>query len=232
MSDTFCFLHHTLPVPTISNTDRIVKATQHLVRTIDGHQDAPPDELRAIQQLRDLLTGAAQQPSTTDSNRDIETDITNPAKPIAEPAPIPQPIHTSPDPIHTAPAARPHANLPNVVPFDDNKYEPPADPAPRYNLRSRNHIVMSAIALVGEANARGMLVNVVIDQETGDSMEYRHLIKHPKYKEVWTKSYASELGRLTNGIRDIPGTNTMTYIKKSDIPKDRLKTLHTARSRS
>jgi hypothetical protein len=82
---------------------------------------------------------------------------------------------------------------------------------------------MSAIALVGEANARGMLVNVVIDQETGDSMEYRHLIKHPKYKEVWTKSYANELGRLTNGIRDIPGTNTMTYIKKSDIPKDRLK---------
>ena len=82
---------------------------------------------------------------------------------------------------------------------------------------------MSAIQLIGEANARGMVVSAVIDDETGDSMEYRQLIKHPKYKEIWSKSYANELGRLTNGIRDIPGTKTMTYIYKKDIPKDRLK---------
>ena len=59
---------------------------------------------------------------------------------------------------------------------------------------------MSAIELIGEANARGITVNVVIDEETGDSLEYRHLVKHPKYKEVWTRSYANELGHLTNGI--------------------------------
>jgi hypothetical protein len=64
---------------------------------------------------------------------------------------------------------------------------------------------------------------VVIDEETGDSLEYHHIIKHPKYKEVWTRSYANELGCLTNGIRNIPGTKTMQYIRKSDIPKDRLK---------
>ena len=172
VSDTFRFLHHTLPIPTITNTDRFVKATQHLVRTIDGHQDAPPDELRATQNLRNLLTGATRQPLATEANQDIEPDKTNPAQPIAEPTPIPQPIHIAPDPIHTAPAAQPTSNLPNVIPFDDNEYEPSTDPEPHYNLRSRNHIFMSAIALVGEANTRGMLVNVVIDQKTGDPMEY------------------------------------------------------------
>jgi len=73
-----------------------------------------------------------------------------------------------------------------VIPFDDTEYKPPAEPEPRYNLRSRNHIVLSAIEMIDEANARGMVVSTVIDNETGDSLEYRHLIKHPNYKTVWT----------------------------------------------
>jgi hypothetical protein len=40
---------------------------------------------------------------------------------------------------------------------------------------------------------------------------------------VWTRSSANELGRLTKGIRDIPGTKTTQYIHKHDIPKDHLK---------
>eukprot|EP00804_Cyclotella_cryptica_P013280 CCRYP_007043-RA/>CCRYP_007043-RA protein AED:0.39 eAED:0.39 QI:0/0/0/1/0/0/3/0/598 len=79
--------------------------------------------------------------------------------------------------------------------------------------------------MIGEAHARGMTVSAVIDNNTGDSLEYRHLIKHPKYQEIWSRSYANELGRLTDGIRDIPGTNTMQYIRKHDIPKDRLKSV-------
>ena len=34
---------------------------------------------------------------------------------------------------------------------------------------------------------------------------------------------ANELGRLAQGIRDVKGTNTITFIKKSEIPKGRLK---------
>ena len=43
------------------------------------------------------------------------------------------------------------------------------------------------------------------------------------HKDTWSTSYANELGRLTQGIRDIPGTNTMFFIHKSDIPEDRRK---------
>ncbi len=214
ISDTFKFLHHTLPEPVLSNTDRIVKATQHLLRTIEGQPTAPPDEMEAIQQLRNLITKAAncqpkQQP-----------------KPEIELAPNPpNPIHTTPVTTNTAhPNDRP-PRTPNIIPFNEDEYSPPAEPAPRYNLRSRPNIILSAIKTNTLEKPTGVFVSTVIDHETGDSLEYRHLIKHDKYKEIWTRSYANELGRLTNGIRNIPGTNTMEYIHRNEIPKDRLKNI-------
>ena len=62
-----------------------------------------------------------------------------------------------------------------------------------------------------------------IDDKTGEALEYRHLIKHPKYKDVWETSLANKFGRLAQGIRKIPGTNTIFFILKSEISKDRLK---------
>eukprot|EP00804_Cyclotella_cryptica_P004779 CCRYP_004863-RA/>CCRYP_004863-RA protein AED:0.47 eAED:0.46 QI:0/0/0/1/0/0/2/0/63 len=48
----------------------------------------------------------------------------------------------------------------------------------------------------------------------------RQLTKHPKYEEVWTKSYVNELGMLTQGILDIPSTNTLFFIHKHEIPPE------------
>ena len=65
----------------------------------------------------------------------------------------------------------------------------------------------------------------VMDQETGKMMNYRQLIRNPKYKEVWSKSSANEFGRLANGIggRIKNPTNTIKFIKESQVPKDRRK---------
>jgi hypothetical protein len=64
--------------------------------------------------------------------------------------------------------------------------------------------------------------NAIIDSNTGASMEYRHLIKSDKHKLTWTRSFANELGRLAQGVADREtGTNTITFILKSDIPDDR-----------
>eukprot|EP00804_Cyclotella_cryptica_P018248 CCRYP_005977-RA/>CCRYP_005977-RA protein AED:0.36 eAED:0.36 QI:0/-1/0/1/-1/1/1/0/334 len=222
VSNTFQFLHHSAPDPAITNTDRITKATQHLIRTINGQPDAPPDQLHAIQHLKDLITGAAKHRSETALVTEPEPELANNMPPVD---PVPSPIHISPDPIHTAPAARTTPNWPHVIPFDKMEYEPAIDLEPRCNLLSRQHVVLSAIAMTGEANACGMIVSAVIDNKTGDSLEYRHLIKHRKYKEIWTRSYANELGCLTNSICDIPGTKTIQYIQKCDIPKGRLKSV-------
>jgi hypothetical protein len=34
------------------------------------------------------------------------------------------------------------------------------------------------------------LAYAVLDDKTGNLLKYRHLMKHPKYKDVWTKSFS------------------------------------------
>ena len=60
-------------------------------------------------------------------------------------------------------------------------------------------------------------------------MEYRELIKRPETRETWFKSLANEIGRLAQGIRDIKGTDTIFFIPKYEIPKERLKEVTYAR---
>jgi len=68
------------------------------------------------------------------------------------------------------------------------------------------------------------MINAVLDKDTGELMEYRHLMKNPKYRQLYGKSYAKELGRLAQGMPgQVEGTNTIFFIDKSDI--------HTARWR-
>ncbi len=35
--------------------------------------------------------------------------------------------------------------------------------------------------------------NAVLDDETGNLLEYQHLLKHPKHKEVWSKLFGKEI---------------------------------------
>ena len=52
-------------------------------------------------------------------------------------------------------------------------------------------------------------------------MEYRHLIKIPKHKALWTTSFSNELCRLAKGVGDrIKGTNTIYFIDYTLIPND------------
>ena len=64
--------------------------------------------------------------------------------------------------------------------------------------------------------------NAVLDEETGDMLEYRHLIKLPKYKQDWGVSFGNEVGRLAQGMPcRVPGTNTMFFIHKTELPLNR-----------
>ena len=51
-------------------------------------------------------------------------------------------------------------------------------------------------------------------------MEYKQLLT-TNNKKLWQTSFANELGRLTQGIRDIVGTNTCFFIPFSQVPPDR-----------
>jgi hypothetical protein len=53
----------------------------------------------------------------------------------------------------------------------------------------------------------------VIDPAMGEQLEYCQLIKRNAYRDIWTHSYANELGHLTQGVGDrYHGTNTIFFI--------------------
>jgi hypothetical protein len=63
--------------------------------------------------------------------------------------------------------------------------------------------------------------NAVIHPITGKEMEYMALMKDPHLHPLWKRGFGNEWGRLFQGIRDIPGTDTCLFIKLTNIPTDR-----------
>ena len=77
-----------------------------------------------------------------------------------------------------------------------------------------------------------ILAMPVLKKNSGQSLQYRQLCKHPKFVHIWNTSYANKLGRLCQGIgqgskgpkhQHVEGTNTFRLIKFADIPQDRRK---------
>ena len=59
------------------------------------------------------------------------------------------------------------------------------------------------------------LAYVVLDDKTGNLLEYRHLMKHLNYKDLWTKSFGTEIRRLATT------TETIFFVQKGNILDDR-----------
>jgi hypothetical protein len=63
---------------------------------------------------------------------------------------------------------------------------------------------------------------VVGDNE--ELLEYRHLIANEKTRATWMHLYGNEIGRLAQGMPGRnTGTNTIFFIKKNQVPRDRAK---------
>ncbi len=53
----------------------------------------------------------------------------------------------------------------------------------------------------------------IVDGKTGELLEYGHLLKHLKYKEVWSQSFSKEIFRLATT------TETISFLTKPEIPQ-------------
>ena len=60
----------------------------------------------------------------------------------------------------------------------------------------------------------------VMDEQTGRLLNYKQLIRDPKYKKNWSTYLANEFGRLANGVRGRVKnpTNKIKFIRMKDIP--------------
>jgi hypothetical protein len=84
-----------------------------------------------------------------------------------------------------------------------------------------------AIALGNNHWSQQHQTSAVIHPVTGKEMEYSALMKDPRLQPLWTQGFGNECGRLFQGIRDIPVTDTCFFIDLKNIPKDRRS--HTAK---
>ena len=61
-----------------------------------------------------------------------------------------------------------------------------------------------------------------MDGETGALLEYIHLSKQSKYKEMCKHSYGNKRGRLAQGVLGrVQETKTILFIKKAEVPQNR-----------
>ncbi len=77
-----------------------------------------------------------------------------------------------------------------------------------YNTRSRQEILVCAEISNHRLAPQTLpsqkipieMINAVLNEDTGELMEYRALMKDPKYQKMYAQSYAKELGRLAPGL--------------------------------
>ena len=55
--------------------------------------------------------------------------------------------------------------------------------------------------------------SAVLDDKTGDLLAYRHLLKHPKCKDVWSDSFGREIWRLATA------TKIIAFMAMQEIPQ-------------
>lgn len=66
--------------------------------------------------------------------------------------------------------------------------------------------------------------NAVMDKEMGDMLEYWQLIKRPKFRDVWSKAFGREIGRLAQGQKGIvEGTDAIFFKAMDEVPPERQK---------
>ena len=96
---------------------------------------------------------------------------------------------------------------------------------PRFSPGTGSRYVQATQHLIATEHCRSNHTNTVSDTNTGQSLEYSHLMRGPD-KDIWKTSLANNLGRLAQGVgtRMPTGTNAVFFIPPSAVPIGRTAT--------
>ena len=200
-----------------------VHGSHHTTRPITPQADLP-------------LPRVQHTPPRVDDPTMRVTRSTSPACSFLPCPPIPRPTrpqrplthrkrHTTRQPIPVAPDA-PARNTRAQTAATTKLSAPPA-----HNTRSRVSRIPQPTPIARPKTSRmDRLENevhkalAVLDKSTGKLLNYRQLLRHPTHQGDWTISSANKFSRLAQGVGGrIQGTDTIRFIRKTDIPHDRRK---------
>ena len=234
LADTVFFKHHYITQPTVTPADAIVNAYHKLRQAIQGIQHSKDDaQMEALERIQTTMQPAINEQSKSPR---VEAKLTQQVPRVR--------FDETPPRVH-----KPLPRL--VVAWPQKQIVQPQVPKekPKPILKPSKYIDESSNSIAARVKARRLqtpqaeppqsesiadrvaqrrrekeAVHSVLDQETGQLLEYRTLLKHPRFKEVWSRSAADEFGRLAQGIGGrIKGTDTIQFIHKHQIPQDRWK---------
>jgi hypothetical protein len=229
--DTLELFPHNYQMPQLSSTDRLLMAAKDMTDALQNHHPEVPfasvgddtisvlAELEAIFKLKlqqtpspmpqDVPPTIFQRPCLTElSNQFLHSPVT-----ISRQMRSQTTIHTQDIPNVQLP---PRLVTPRTI-----HPSPPRVPTPSQELSPRN---LSQDDYCGMDTAHMAIslgnnwywqhqANAVIHPVTGKEMEYSAFMKDPHLQPLWTRGFGNECGRLFQGTRDIPGTNTCFFIK-------------------
>ena len=243
--ETVFFKHKYLTMPNITPADALIKAADALTDTILGNFPTNTMTAHAVEQLMDIFKVQAEKATCEARTARILREQAQAQRVLSEEQRVIYEKQTTPpdnpnleiEEIRT----RNNNNMRGVPMISQDEYEhdeinqPPAANT-RLQRQTRTltqEYLMHMMELPGERSApfnaqQASLrqyplhflcgfAGAVLDDETGDLLEYRHLIKHPKYKATWSKSFGTEIRRLATT------TETIFFVKRKDIPEDRQK---------
>ena len=248
ISDTVHFKHKYITEPTLTPEDTIVKALNDLTQALkDRRNKKGSEELDALRKLDDILNNipttsnnskrvtfanTTNLPLATGINATIPTPrVVQEIQPprITKTIPLSHTVGTSSTPRVGNDTRTPRVRLmrPSKVRATIDKpiltraqlQKIAEDSLGRLRLRTYLRATRNTRARIPER------IQLIHDADTNEYLNYRQLMRDPKHKDIWARSSANEFGRLTQGLKDgrVKGTNTMRYITKSQIPKDRRK---------
>eukprot|EP00804_Cyclotella_cryptica_P002928 CCRYP_013287-RA/>CCRYP_013287-RA protein AED:0.38 eAED:0.38 QI:0/0/0/1/1/1/2/0/632 len=214
LSETVHFHHKHITNPSLTPTDKLMAAIADCAHALKGlaHSMGTND----IRQLQALLQHASTQYDSASH------PTTRPFAPHEVP-PLPRVQHTPPrvdDPTrHVTRSMLPTCPI-ILIPTIQ------CSPRPQHPItHCRRHTTRQAIPVAPDVPARNPLHKAlaVLDKSTGKLLNYRQLLHHPIHQGNWTISSANEFGCLAQGSGPHPGTDTIRFIRKTDIPHDRRK---------
>jgi hypothetical protein len=228
--DTLNCIPHNYQMPQLSSADRLIMAVKDMKDALQNpHLEVPfthvgDDTISALTELPEIFKLKLQKAQTpalpaAPPKVTLRTCLAKSFNPILA-SPMPPPCQTrSQTTIHTQYIAT--APLPPrvVTPITCHP-SPPRVPTRSQNISPRNltqddfcgmDTSYMAIALRNHHWSQQHQANAVIQPITGKEIEYMALMKDPRLQPLWKRGFGNECGRLFQGIRDIPGTDTCFF---------------------
>ena len=214
ITDTILFRHKHLTSPSVTKADAITQAAHELTATLKDNVPKKLGELdmKDLERLAKIFEKAAQAVS---ENEAASPRVPSPRVP-AMTAPSPR-VQDSPQ----TNAANPRVISQDeddgppellyrgrVAPAHMLRETPTG--VPRRSKRLQGNITTEALLSIVELSTHKLqpqklaqrkfpnqllyeMAGAVMDNETGDMLEYRHLLKNPKYRDTWSKAFGKEI---------------------------------------